>query len=325
MKILFMRRKGEGIIGGPGKYHEFEQEVGKLAYCKWAGKGWSLYKPNESMNQTVKRVMPDADWVIDSDNGFKLPSKRDYKVGAFISDLHGKWNKGIRTPRAFVDLINATGYDGVFLKYLHIYGTNDPPDLFPRHIKTKVHYLPWSVDPNKFKPLNKTIDVAFLGSVGSVYPLRNSMWKRLPPFCERQKARLLIREPPRADGSVRKISKYSDDDHYIVGEDYEEKLGRTRIFPFGSSKYRYAIQKYTEGASARCLVMADEPSDAEALGLIDGENYVSITINKWKSILDYYLSHPSEVERIARNGRQLILERHTHVHRAKEFLSILDN
>lgn len=324
MKILFMRHRGEGLVGGPAKHHEFEQEVGKMAECKWAGKGWPSYKPNESMNQTVKRVMPDADWVIDSDDGFELPSNRDYKVGAFLSDLHAKWNMDIRTPHCFVDMINATGYDGVFLKYLHIHGIAAQPDLFLRQLKTRTHFLPWSVDPDKFKPLEKTIDVAFLGSIGSVYPLRNALWKGLPRFCMERGLRLLMREPPMSEGSVRKTSNYRGDARYIVGEDYEKTLGQTKILPFGSSKYRYATQKYTEGASAGCLVVADEPSDAEALGFIDGETYVAITINNWKNKLDYYISNPSEAERIAFKGRQLILERHTHRRRAEEFLKILD-
>ncbi|HUW44770.1 MAG TPA: glycosyltransferase [Dehalococcoidia bacterium] len=325
MKILFLRRRCEGLVGAPGKYHEFEQAVGKLAECQWAGEGWPLHKPNEFMNETVKRVMPDADWVFDRDDGFNPPSNRHYKVGAFLSDLHGKWSKNIQTPRGFVNLINTAGYDAVFLKYLHIYGTSAPPDLFLKSLNPRVYFLPWSVDPDKFKPLEKTIDAAFLGRKGPVYPLRNRLWRELPQFCGERRLRLLMREPPKLESFKRKISDYKGDSRYIVGEDYEKTLGQTRMLLFGSSRYRYAIQKYTEGASTGCLVMADEPSDAAALGLVDGETYVTITATNWKHKLDYYLGHPSEAERIAGNGRRLILERHTHRHRAEEFLRSLED
>lgn len=327
MKILFLRRNGEGLVGAPGKYHEFEQEVGRLCNAEWAGLGWPSYRPNESMDETVKRVMPDADWVIDSDDGFKIPSERSYKVGAFISDLHGKWNKNVTTPASFVSLINSTGYNAVFLKYLYIYGTSALPDIFLKELRPKIFFLPWSVDPDKFKPLEpKEWDVTFLGrsdDLGVRYPLRVRLWKGgLRRFCNTRRLRLLRGRPPESKTYDRKISMLEDE--FWVGKRYTEALGRTWFFIFGSSRHNYPLQKYFEGMSSGCVVVADEPGGAEELGFVDGETYVEIDGGNWEQRLGYFIKHPDAAKRIAENGRKLMLRAHTHEIRAKEFISMLE-
>lgn len=328
MKILFLRRNGEGLVGAPGKYHEFEQEVGELAECRWAGEGWPSYKPNESMDETVKRVMPDADWVIDSDDGFELQVDRGYKVGAFISDLHGKWNKDAATPASFVRLINSTGYDAVFLKYLYVYGTSASPDIFLEGLRSKVFFLPWSVDPDKFKPLEpKEWDVTFLGradDLGVLYPLRVRLWKEggLRRFCDARGLRLLRGRSPKGKTYDRKISTLED--RFWVGRRYAEALGRTRFFIFGSSRHNYPLQKYFEGMASGCVVVADEPGGAEELGFVDGESYVEIDGDNWRQRLDYFIKHSGAAKRVADNGRKLVLRAHSHEVRAKEFVSMLE-
>ena len=43
--------------------HFFEQAIGRIADCEWAGHGHELHVPGEDLNDTIRRVMPDADWV----------------------------------------------------------------------------------------------------------------------------------------------------------------------------------------------------------------------------------------------------------------------
>jgi len=71
--------------------------------------------------------------------------------------------------------------------------------------------------------------------------------------------------------------------------------------------------------------MVNEPSEAEELGFVDGVNYVKIGLGDWKEKLVYYAKHREEAEEIALNGRRLILERHTHEIRAREFMEMLKN
>ncbi|GAH46536.1 unnamed protein product, partial [marine sediment metagenome] len=94
-----------------------EQEVGKLANCRWTGKGWPRNRPGEVMDITVQRVMPDADWFIYSifcaivrRALIIIPPKenRSYKVAAYTVDLH-------RTPSRFVKWLNQLGLDAVLM------------------------------------------------------------------------------------------------------------------------------------------------------------------------------------------------------------------
>ena len=79
------------MVGAPGTYNEFEHTVAKYAECEWAGAGWPLYRADESIDVTVKRVMPDVDWVINKEVCEPIQTNKPYKVGHFTSDLQGKY------------------------------------------------------------------------------------------------------------------------------------------------------------------------------------------------------------------------------------------
>ena len=324
MKILFLRQKGEGFVGAPQAYHEFELAVGKIVECKWAGMGWLQFSAGESMEQTVQRLYGDnpPDWVFDGDNNFKIPAERDYKVGYFVSDLHGKKSMDCDSSRQFLKLLQETNYDAVFLKYKYIYGVwPTPKDLFIKGLTDKAHFLPWSVDLRQFYPREKYFDVAFLGAVDRKrYPLRHKLWKELPKFCKEHKLRLLMKEAPPGKTFERRSRNLK----YIVGDRYRDYLGKSRILIFGSSKFKYPLQKYFEGMASGCLVMADEPSSSEELHFVDGASYIKISKHDWKEKLEYYSMHKEEAQRIAAKGREIVTEYHTHDRRAKEFVEMLE-
>ena len=322
MKILFLRGNGGDFVGAPRTYHGFEQAVGKIAGCRWAGRGWPLHRPNESMDMTVKRVMPDADWVIDKDNGFKVPKNRGYRVGYMASDLHGKASFKVGTPRGFVKLINSSPYDAVFLKYCEVHGVNCAPDIFLTDLKAKTLFLPWSVDPKEYYPREKTIDVAFLGTHGRRYPIRKSLWKGLPTFCGKHQLELLMRSNPPGKTFKRYIPRLLDEG-YFVGDRYRKALGGARIFVFGCSQFRYPLQKFFEVMASGALVMSNAPASADKLHFKDGLNFVNISKDNWREKLLYYTTHREEAEEIAMRGRETVLKYHTHDVRANEFLEML--
>ena len=325
LKILFLRQKGLGYVGAPGKYHAFEQAVGKIADCRWAGRGWPLYQPNENMNNTVGRIYDKTppDWVLDEDDGFRVPRERNYKVGYFASDLHGKNSFNVTSPRGFVRLINNSHYDAVFLKYKYIYGTSSTPDIFLRSLNTKPFFLPWSIDTKRYYPREKDFDVVFLGAASRRrYPIRNSLWKNLPSFCEEHNLRLLMKGAPPGGTFQRDIQRLMREG-LIVGERYCEVLGETKILIFGCSRHRYPLQKFFEGMSSGCLVMSNEPGGAKELNFRDGYNFVSIDTRNWKEKLQYYSENESEAKRIAEQGRETILKYHTHDIRVRQFIQML--
>lgn len=324
LSILFLTKKGDSYVGAPSTYHGFEQAVGKQAECKWAGEGWSLHKPGELMDDTVSRLYGDEppDWVIDNKNTFTpTPDRRDYRVGVFISDLHGKHSHGINTPLGFCQLINKCGYDAVFSKYMEIHGTSYDPKIFQRRIECAFHHLPWSVDTKRFKPKKKNIDATFIGAVSKSYPLRQAMWDDFYYTIRGYKG---IRcESPKGKTFERDIETLTDE-HY-VGDKYAELLARTRILLFGSSKYRYPVQKYFEGAASGCLMLCDKPSTAKHLGLINCETFIEVNEGDWDEALVYILDNWAYYRKIVRASLKNTLMKHSHQVRASEFLEILDS
>jgi len=322
MNVLFLRRNGENTIAAPRHYHDFEQEIGKYVNAEWAGKGWPKYR-DESFADTVRRVMPDVDWVIDRERDDRLPNRRAFMVGAYLSDLHGRGAFGIHGLRDYIDSVNNVGYDALFMRYLKIHGTEADPEIFLDELEPAIYFLPWSVNIEEFKPLRKkTHDVTFIGSVGKHYPLRKRIWSLLPIVCAEHGAELLMQTRPRGANSFSDGSKFPD--AYFKSR-YSEALARTRIFIFGCSKFKYPLLKYFEGMASGCCVLADEPSCACELGFEDGVNYVKIDEENWYQKLSYCLDHPEKVKEIGRNARKLISTMHSHQARAVDFLSILDN
>lgn len=322
MNVLFLRKCGENTIAAPRHFHAFEMEVRKYVNAEWAGKNWPLHQPNEDFDSTIKRVMPDVDWVIDRERDSPLPSPRAFMVGAYLSDLHGRGAFGIRQLRDYIDSVNNVGYDALFLRYLQIWGTEADPDIFLDELEPAVYFLPWSIDTDEFRPLEKTIDVAFIGSVGRHYPLRKKIWGMLPIFCREHGVSLLMESRPRGASSFSKQNRFPN---AYFGRRYAEALGHTRLFIFGCSKYKYPLLKFYEGMASGCCVLADKPSSAKELGFEDGVNYVEINEANWDERLSYYLEHPEEAEEIAWNARNLIQLVHTHQQRAVDFLTILAN
>lgn len=324
MRILFLRGRGVGKIGAPMKFHQFEQAVSKIATCEHAGSGWSLYRRGETLDQTVQRVMPDADWVLDRERRYeKFSVNRCYKIGAYLSDLHGRYSLDIYEPLDQISYVNKFGYDAAFLKYKYIHGSTCSSNIFLKKLKPKVLFLPWSVNPEEFKPLkNKRWNIAFIGTLGNpeVYPLRHEIWNNLPTYYTGRKLKVLMKTRPT---KAQLISRAKGNPKFFVGRKYADALGRTRFFIFGCSIYRYSLIKFFEAMSAGCTVFADAPSSARELGFVDGVTYVGINRNNWQTKVEYHLNNPGDARKIALNARKLILRKHSHEIRAKQFLKML--
>lgn len=322
VKTLFLTRKGEGYVGAPQTFHEFEQAVGRIATCKWAGENWPLYKHGEPIRETVKRVMPDADWVmVDRDNTWEPPQSRRFKIGIFLSDLHGKYNMGVGSPEGFVNLINNAGFDAVFMKYMEVHGCrNVNPRLFQRALNCHTHFLPWSVDTVSHRWGDKNVDIAFMGShQPRIYPLRSDMWNRLPSICGDHS---MIRTLTPGGGTYgRRVAELKHRSY--VGDRYVDALNRSKTLLFDSSIYRYPVQKYFEGSASGCILLCDEPSTAKELGFVDGETYVKVCVGDWTEKFLYCLEQYDDVRHIGEAARRNAVEKHTHKRRAEEFLRML--
>lgn len=317
VNILWMTRKGEAYVGAPSTRHGFEQAVNQITHSVFAGEEWPLHIPNERLEDTVERLMPDVDWVIDKDLNLHVKKPVDLNVAHFISDLHGKHHYGVTTPGGHIDLLNRVGYRTIFLRYPEIHGTSSPSNVYKYALKPNGYWVPWSFDPKRFHPHRTSrYEATFIGSTNnSVYPLRAQIRAELEKLGETHK--VFLAESPRGRTFERRIA-----DH-LAGNRYAEVLGQSNMFIFDCSKYRYPLQKFFEGLGSGCLVMATKPGGAEALGLIDGKTYVEINPVNWRDKLHYYLENLGAARKIANSGHKMALKYHTHDVRAKQFVRYL--
>ena len=309
-------------MGAPQTQYEFEQTVAEKTESVFAGEGWPLYREGESLDDTVRRVMPDADWVIDKDNNLHERKKHDrsYKVGLFVSDLHAKFFYDINNPIQHIEMINNAGYDAVFLRYPLLYGTGYDPKIYLRMLKPDTYWLPWSVDTQRFHRRETRYDVSFLGSTWNCYPLRQEIWDGI--WHVARGYRILRERAPRGETYERDVDSLSDD--YFVGKRYADAVGSSRIFIFGCSIYRYPLQKFFEATASGSLVMSNVPSKASTLGFVDNETYVAVDEHTWEEDLQYFLENEEECRKIAKRGEEMTRRNHTHEVRASQFLELLE-
>lgn len=316
MNILWMTHKGEHYLGDPINRHGFEQAVAKITNSVFAGEEWPLHVTLERLEATVKRVMPDVDWIIDRDLNLYTPKPPGRNVAHLVSDLHGKHHYSVDTPEGHIDLLNKAGYRALFLRYTEIHGTTAPVDIYRQTLKPSAYWLPWSFDPDMFYPRLRAHDATFIGCTTSpFYPLRKQMWAELKGLSK--KYNTFTAEAPRGKTFELLIK------NHLAGDTYADILGRSGIFIFDCSIFRYPLMKFTEGLGSGCLVMATEPSGAGALGLVDEMTYVEIEPNNWRDKLHYYLENPNEGRKIADRGLEMALKYHTHDVRARQFVRYL--
>jgi len=322
MKFLILYPNHSDWPGEGMNYHSFYQALSKVADVKMAGEGYPDYRPNETIDQIVKRLYKDdsPDWVIERDDRFHIPKpkNRDYKIGVFISDLHGKHEYSIKDPERFAKLIDHANYDAVFYRYNYIEGTPFESNIH-HMIRAKTYWIPWSVDTKTFyKRLKTNIDITFIGAVYKhVYPMRKDILENLRKIAEGHTVVSRHRPPYRT--SIKELIKRG----YYVGEKYADLLGRSKIFIFDCSIYRYPIQKFFEGMASGCLVMSNSPTTSSNLGFVDKRTYIEITPENWRKRLRYYLENQDEAQVIAKAGMNITRKFHSHEIRAKQLVKIL--
>ena len=319
MKILWLEKSGEHTFGVPHAHHEFRHTVAKYAECAYAGEGYPDHRPGERLQDTVKRVMPDADWVMDAENAWDSPKpkKHRYRIGEFVHDIHGNHKYGLDNPVSTANKLNEAEYDSVFLRAPLIYGTSYRPNAFIDTLKCDKHWVPYSVDIGKYMVKTKrSIDVSCIGATFACYPLRREIAKDLYYVARGHKVFVNC-------GERDAVTRSEKGEKMLVGKEYDDTLLRTRILIFDCSIYRYPLFKFFEGMAAGCMCMSDAPYMADKLGLTHRVSYAEITLLNWDEALQYYLDNPEDVERIAAQGRKIVKRQHNHDVRAKQLISIL--
>jgi len=336
LNILFMSMKRDDLVC-LDYGHYFEKAVGKIANCKWAGRGWALHR-SESLSSTVKRVMPNADWVIYYDFEIRrenipikvLPRhKRGYKVATITSDLHKK-------PVDHIIDLNNGPWDAFLMLYTMLNAEIDyqrglgwkktDSNQFLQKLHAPIFPLTPSIEPAVFNMFNRNraIDALFLGNATKyIYPLRFDIYHNLKALGIRNKWKTIVRWCPKGKSLERKKQEYLDKGD-IVGEKYADYLSRTKCFLFGTSVFKYPLLKFFEGMASGACVFSDLPLQWKMFHFKPGENMVLINKDNWRNKLKYYLDNEDERRKIALEGYRMTMRHHTNAARARELVKFLE-
>ena len=114
---------------------------------------------------------------------------------------------------------------------------------------------------------------------------------------------------------------FNYDTNTSLGREYARKINNYRAAFTDSSKYKYSVAKYFEIPATGALLLADcaisEP--LRAAGFIDGVNYIGVSDRDLEEKIAYVLdeSNHGELDKIRRNGQDLVWQTHKTSDRAR--------
>ena len=123
---------------------------------------------------------------------------------------------------------------------------------------------------------------------------------------------------------------YKSLDHSIIGQKYIDEINKYKIAftCYSNSKLPYIVSKFFEIPGSGALLLAyvvDIKKELEELGFIDMENYISIHKKNFNERLEWLFDDKNhdEIERIRRNGFDLIHSQHTYTQRIIKLMNLL--
>jgi len=341
MKILFDMANRSDLVC-INLYDLLAQEMAKIADVKmWGPKREGFVR--EPLEATIKRLYGNdsPDWIITT--AFMLAEdrrwfdfvappkeKRPWRIATFTSDIHANHMIGADVV-GYAQALNKANFDAILMLYTHVAYSKRPtraidPQYYLKNLKGTVYHCPIWVDSNLFKPSKEPplYDVSFLAAFDSrQHPVRYSIWTELPALAQENKWDVLMRMRPPGKSNTRFIDKMKAEGH-VVGDVYADALARSRVFIFGSSIYKYPLLKIVEGWMAGACVVCDEPFTAKRMHMADGENYIKVDVNNWKTKLKEILNNEPKRKMIAQKGYETAIKYHTPQVRVRELLSFLE-
>ena len=192
---------------------------------------------------------------------------------------------------------------------------------YKRRTEIPVEWLPLSTDVDMPKAeLKRTYDCFLSGCINPrIYPLRTKIYHYL------KASNLKCFLNPIINAESRLVSKG------FPWKPYFEKIQQSKIYPFGSPQlhcfdhyWQYPISKYYEAMTCETLVVANKPTDAEALHFIPDHNFVEVNEDNFKEKIAYYLEDENERNRIVKNARNIVEKYHSSRIRSKQLLGLLE-
>jgi Glycosyl transferases group 1 len=223
------------------------------------------------------------------------------RVFVMTDDLHWTDRYGMREALRLAD--------GILSPYAPVFG-----EFFPDIDAAKVKWVPHAANPDFLLPLNNApAPVVFVsGAINDAYPLRVAM-------------RELARRRPEL-ARMHLHPGYALTFNFVtdrrVGRGYAEQIAGCLAALTDGLKFRYIVAKHFEIPAAGALLITDRACapQLERLGFVDGEHYVSATIDDLEDVIDGVLDPQkrAQIDAIRRRGHDLVHARHTTARRARE-------
>ena len=197
------------------------------------------------------------------------------------------------------------------------------------HDTHKQRWLPHACHEDVFyeRGLDRSYDFALTGrSHASTYPLRSAIYAwlgygRTPKDVNKNYDVIWKPRHKRSWGWTEAKRKSTG---IVLGDEYAEVLGSAKIYPTGSSVYKYAVTKCFEVMGTGTALAMNETSGDTQLGFQRDYNYIHIDQNTFKDKLNYYLENYGEAQKIASRAKELIERRHSTKVRAQELLKYFE-
>lgn len=219
-----------------------------------------------------------------------------------LFDLHYQINKRKRA-------IREENIKHIFTVY------RDSFHVWYKEFSDRMYWLPHHINTEIFKDygLKKEYNYLLMGAMSRrTYPLRNMIVDRMkdnPGFVHHKHP------------GYRNIKDHEK--NVFVREAYAKEINKAKIFLTGNSKYNYPLGKNFEVPACNTLLLAPPSNELKDLGFIPEVHYIPINKENFEEKAKYYLQHKCERERIARQGMEMVHERHSTSKRADQFVKVI--
>lgn len=300
INILYVSRdESKWVFRGP---HYFQQELARKARVHFVRESGSiqemLARTPFSPDLIMLHMQPlnDAPAVVGLED-ISIPK------AMYIEDVHYR-------SKDLVEFAKANDVRLVFCPYREHF------HRYLGEIADRFRWLPHCINPEVFRDygLAKEIDLLMMGQVVAMYyPVRTAMLERFrdhPGFVYH--------------GHPGYVDVPDADPRFWVGERYAREINRTKVFLTCGSKWHLPVAKYFEALACKSCLLAPGGADFADLGFEDRVTYVDCDASDFEQKALELVKRPKFRERIAKQGHDMVMERHTASARVREFLAMVE-
>lgn len=278
---------------------------------------WDLKRLNRKLVSLALLVKPDLCLVAGGNR--ILPETLKTLKGQSIKTV--LWT--VDAPRDFRPILEAAPF------YDHIFcGGTEAQELLARAGFQKTRWLPFACDPDIHKPVETSpeekaewgSDVAF---IGSFYPNRAQILEKITDFD------LRVWGPgwkilPRGSALKKRTTAQKLKPGEWIKILSSSKINLAIHFQDGKTPCYQASPRVYETLACRSFLLVDEQKDVKFL-FQDGKHLALFKDSEdLREKIDYYLNHTEERTKMAAQGYEEVIHKHTYMNRIEQMFSIIE-